>query len=113
MRRQDPEDRAKNFEEVALGYSEEEAILEANRCLDCPKRPCTEGCPVGIDIPEFITAFREGKVDEAARILKKKNSLPAVCGRVCPQEDQCESLCVVGKRGAPIAIGRFEGYVAD
>ena len=110
---QDPEVRSHNFDEVALGYTEEMAVTEANRCIQCPKRPCTTGCPVGVDIPDFIKALREGRMEESVQILKKKNSLPGICGRVCPQESQCEGSCVLGKRGAPVAIGRLERYVAD
>ncbi len=111
--KQEAAERAKNFSEVALGYSEEQAIEEANRCLQCPKPICREGCPVNVDIPEFITALREGDMPEAVTILKSKNSLPGICGRVCPQETQCEEICVLAKKGAPIAIGRLERYVAD
>jgi glutamate synthase (NADPH/NADH) small chain len=113
MPRQEPKVRAKNFSEVALGYSHEQAVIEANRCIQCPKRPCVEGCPVNVDIPEFIKALRENNMPEAVRALKRKNALPGVCGRVCPQETQCESVCTLQKRGAPIAIGRLERFVAD
>ncbi len=113
MPRQDPVVRSGNFLEVALGYREEEALAEAARCIQCPKHPCTGGCPVGVDIPEFINALRNGHTAEAARILKKKNKLPGICGRVCPQETQCEKSCVLFRRGAPVAIGRLERYVAD
>ncbi len=113
MPRQDPEVRAGNFDEVALGYSLEQAQEEANRCIQCPKRNCVAGCPVEIDIPDFILAMREGNVPEAVRVLKSKNALPGICGRVCPQETQCEVKCVLDKRGAPIAIGRLERFVAD
>ena len=113
MPRQDPKERAKNFNEVALGYTEEQAKCEANRCIQCPKRPCVNGCPVNVDIPEFIKALREDNMPEAVRILKSKNALPGICGRVCPQETQCEEVCTLAKRGAPIAIGRLERYVAD
>jgi glutamate synthase (NADPH/NADH) small chain len=113
MPRQEPKVRAKNFNEVALGYSVEQAIAEANRCIQCKKRNCTEGCPVGVDIPEFIQAMRGGNLAQAVKVLKGKNSLPGVCGRVCPQESQCESVCTLGKMGAPVAIGRLERYVAD
>jgi len=113
MPRQEPKVRAKNFNEVALGYSQEQSVTEANRCIQCPKKPCIEGCPVNVDIPEFIKALRENNMPEAVRALKRKNALPGVCGRVCPQETQCESVCTLGKRGAPIAIGRLERYVAD
>lgn len=113
MPRQDPKIRAKNYNEVALGYTEEMALQEASRCIQCPKRPCVNGCPVNVDIPEFIKALRDKNMPEAVRILKSKNSLPAICGRVCPQETQCEEVCTLGKKGAPIAIGRLERYVAD
>ena len=113
MPRQDPKLRAKNFNEVALGYNAEQAKAEASRCIQCPKRSCVEGCPVDIDIPGFIEAIREDNMPEAVRILKDKNSLPGICGRVCPQETQCEVMCSLDKKGAPIAIGRLERYVAD
>lgn len=113
MPRQDPKERAKNFNEVALGYSPEQAKQEASRCIQCKKRNCTLGCPVGVDIPEFIKALREGNLPEAVKALKNKNSLPGICGRVCPQESQCESTCTLGKQKAPIAIGRLERFVAD
>jgi len=113
MPRQDPKVRGSNFNEVALGYSLEQAQEEAGRCIQCPKRPCSEGCPVGVDIPDFIQAVREGNMPEAVRILKSKNSLPGICGRVCPQETQCESKCTLSKKEAPIAIGRLERFVAD
>jgi glutamate synthase (NADPH) small chain len=113
MPRQEPKVRAKNFNEVALGYSIEQAVTEANRCIQCPKHPCKEGCPVNVDIPEFIKALRENNMPEAVRALKRKNALPGVCGRVCPQESQCEAVCTLAKKGAPIAIGRLERYVAD
>jgi len=111
--KQEPLARRKNFNEVALGYTEEQAIEEANRCLQCPKPLCKDGCPVNVDIPEFIKAIRERDMPEAVRILKSKNSLPGICGRVCPQETQCEGVCALSKKGAPIAIGRLERYVAD
>jgi len=113
MPRQDPKLRSKNFNEVALGYSAQQAEAEARRCILCPRRPCVEGCPVEIDIPGFIEALSKGALPEAVRILKDKNSLPGICGRVCPQETQCEEVCVLAKKGAPIAIGRLERYVAD
>ena len=113
MPKQEPLIRAKNYNEVALGYSDEQALAEASRCIECKKRPCVEGCPVDVDIPEFIKAIQEGDMPEAVKILKSKNSLPAICGRVCPQETQCEDVCTLGKKGAPIAIGRLERYVAD
>ncbi|UEC43891.1 MAG: hypothetical protein METHAR1v1_1790008 [Methanothrix sp.] len=113
MPKQSPEDRRRNFLEVAYGYSQEEAAEEANRCLQCKKPRCIEGCPVGIEIPAFIEAVREGDMGRAVRIIKDKNSLPGICGRVCPQEVQCEAECVLSKKGAPIAIGRLERFVAD
>jgi len=113
MREQDPKERVNNFNEVALGYSEEEALLEASRCLQCPKPRCIEGCPVGIDIPAFISLMRERRYREAYRKIKEKDSLPAITGRVCPQENQCEKTCVLARTGEPIAIGRLERFVAD
>ncbi len=113
MPRQDPKARGKNFNEVALGYSLEQAQEEASRCIQCKKRNCVEGCPVGVDIPDFIQALRDGDMPEAVRILKSKNALPGICGRVCPQETQCEATCSLAKKGAPIAIGRLERFVAD
>ncbi|MCJ7769213.1 MAG: NADPH-dependent glutamate synthase [Dehalococcoidales bacterium] len=113
MPRQPGRKRRNNFNEVALGYSDEQAISEAQRCIQCSKQPCITGCPVGIDIPGFIKAILEKDMPEATRILKNKNSLPAICGRVCPQESQCEDVCTLSKKGAPIAIGRLERYVAD
>lgn len=113
MPKQDPKLRVRNFNEVALGYSAEQAKAEASRCLQCPKHPCIDGCPVEIDIPGFIKAIRDGDIPKAVRIVKDKNSLPGICGRVCPQETQCETTCVLAKKGAPIAIGRLERYVAD
>ena len=105
--------RNKNFEEVALGYTKEMAIDEAQRCLNCPKPRCVDGCPVNVEIPKFIKAVSEENFAEAIKILKRKNSLSAVCGRVCPQENQCESKCVLGIKGEPVAIGRLERFVAD
>ena len=113
MPRQDPLVRAHNYDEVALGYSDDMAKQEATRCIQCPKRPCVAGCPVNVDIPEFIKAVRDDNMPDAVKILKSKNALPAVCGRVCPQETQCEQVCSLGKKAAPIAIGRLERYVAD
>ncbi|MFC2032017.1 NADPH-dependent glutamate synthase [Chloroflexota bacterium] len=113
MPRQDPELRGKNYNEVALGYNVEQAQAEAERCIQCPKHPCVDGCPVGVDIPGFIQAIRDGNMPEAVRVLKDKNSLPGICGRVCPQETQCEAVCTIAKKDAPIAIGRLERYVAD
>jgi len=113
MPKQNPATRILNFDEVALGYTLEQALQEASRCLACPKRPCIEGCPVEIDIPEFISHVKENDLAQALAVLKAKNSLPAICGRVCPQETQCEVKCSLAKKGAPIAIGRLERYVAD
>lgn len=113
MPRQDPKVRAKNFQEVALGYTLEEAMKEASRCIQCKKRNCTLGCPVEVNIPEFIKAMREGNLPEAVTVLKSKNALPGICGRVCPQESQCESTCTLQKQGAPVAVGRLERFVAD
>ncbi len=113
MPEQDPKERIKNFNEVALGLTPELALEEAKRCLQCKKPPCVEGCPVGIDIPGFIRKIVEGDLRGAARILKEANSLPAICGRVCPQETQCEAKCVLGKKFEPVAIGRLERFVAD
>ena len=113
MPRQDPKVRGRNFNEVALGYSAEQAKEEASRCIQCPKRGCVEGCPVEVDIPDFIQAIRDGDMPEAVRILKSKNALPGICGRVCPQETQCEETCSLAKKDAPIAIGRLERFVAD
>lgn len=110
---QEPAVRAHNFEEVALGYTPEVAIEEAKRCLQCKKPKCIEGCPVEVLIPEFIKKIAEGDFEESARVLKIKNSLPAVCGRVCPQESQCESKCILGIKGESVAIGRLERFAAD
>ena len=111
--KQAPEVRKRNFDEVALGYTQEEALEEASRCIACKKPGCKEGCPVNVSIPEFIGAITQGDMPEAVRILKGKNSLPGICGRVCPQEAQCEMTCNLAKKGGPIAIGRLERYVAD
>ncbi len=105
--------RAHNFDEVALGYTEEQAIDEANRCLNCKNMPCVDGCPVKIHIPEFISKIKEGDFEGAYQIITKSSSLPAVCGRVCPQETQCESKCVRGIKGESVGIGRLERFVAD
>ena len=113
MPTQDPVVRGKNFDEVALGYSEEQAIDEANRCLNCKNMPCVDGCPVKIHIPEFIAKIKDGEFEEAYQIITKSSSLPAVCGRVCPQESQCESKCVRGIKGESVGIGRLERFVAD
>ena len=113
MPTQDPQVRAHNFQEVALGYTEEMAIDEANRCLNCKNMPCVNGCPVKIHIPEFITKIKEGDFEGAYQIISQSSSLPAVCGRVCPQEVQCESKCVRGIKGESVGIGRLERFVAD
>ncbi len=113
MPEQDPSVRRRNFSEVALGYKEEDAIKEAARCLQCKKPKCVEGCPVGVPIPEFISAIREGDFKRAIDKIKEKNLLPAVCGRVCPQETQCEGECLMGKKHEPVAIGRLERFAAD
>lgn len=113
MPRQDARIRIHNFNEVALGYPIEAAIAEANRCIQCKNPQCVTGCPVGVRIPEFIKALRDGDLWNSVFLLKDKNSLPAICGRVCPQETQCEERCILGKRGEPVAIGRLERFVAD
>ena len=113
MPHQDPVVRAGNFNEVALGYTKEQAIDEAQRCLNCKNRPCVSGCPVQINIPEFIAKVAEGDFEAAYQIISADSALPAVCGRVCPQESQCESKCVRGIKGEPVAIGRLERFVAD
>ena len=110
---QDAKVRAHNFDEVALGYTEEQAIDEANRCLNCKNMPCVDGCPVKIHIPEFISKIKEGDFEGAYQIITKSSSLPAVCGRVCPQETQCESKCVRGIKGESVGIGRLERFVAN
>ena len=113
MPTQDAAARAHNFDEVALGYTEEQAKSEAARCLDCKNKPCRSGCPVGIDIPAFISKINNGDYEGAYQVIAKSSSLAAVCGRVCPQETQCESKCVRGIKGEPVAIGRLERFVAD
>ncbi|MEM2227132.1 MAG: NADPH-dependent glutamate synthase [Candidatus Bathyarchaeia archaeon] len=113
MAEQPPEERIKNFKEVPLGYTPEQAIEEAKRCLQCKEAPCIKGCPVEIDIPAFIKLVAEGRFKEAALKIKEKNALPAICGRVCPQETQCEAVCTLGRRFEPVAIGRLERFVAD
>ena len=113
MPEQEALERRANFFEVAQGLTPEMALQEAERCLQCKNEPCVAGCPVEVPIPQFIMALREGDMREAVRVLKSKNNLPAICGRVCPQETQCEILCTVGKRHEPVAIGRLERYVAD
>ena len=113
VREQDPQVRAKNFEEVCLGYNEEEAMAEASRCLNCKNPLCVQGCPVSIDIPGFIAQVKEGNFAEAYRIISESSALPAVCGRVCPQESQCEGKCIRGIKGEAVAIGKLERFVAD
>ncbi len=113
MPHQDPKERAHNFDEVALGYSDEQALAEASRCLECRNPKCVEGCPVNVDIPGFISRIKEEDFDGAIDTIKFTNALPAVCGRVCPQEVQCEELCVLAKKGEPVAIGRLERFCAD
>jgi len=113
MPQQDAAARKKNFSEVALGYTEAQAIDEAERCLSCKKKPCVAGCPVNIDIPAFVELIKAKDYMGAAAELKKTNSLPAICGRVCPQEEQCEKLCVLGIKGEPVAVGRLERFAAD
>ena len=113
VRERDPQVRRYEFSEVSLGYNLEEALQEANRCIQCKKPTCVAGCPVNVQIPQFIKALTEGNVKEALQIIKETNNLPAVCGRVCPQEEQCEKLCVLTKRGESVAIGRLERFVAD
>ena len=113
MPKQKPKDRIRNFNEVALGYTMEQAVAEAERCLQCPKPQCIQGCPVDLDIPAFIKEIKEKNFDAAIKKVKEKNSLPAICGRVCPQETQCQKFCVLGKKGDPLSIGRLERFVAD
>ena len=113
MAKQKVEARIHNFDEVAQGYSMEQAVSEAQRCIQCPKPQCIQGCPVELDIPAFIKEIREKNFDEAIKKVKEKNSLPAICGRVCPQETQCQKFCVLGKKGDPLSIGRLERFVAD
>ncbi|MFB0919549.1 MAG: NADPH-dependent glutamate synthase [Oscillospiraceae bacterium] len=110
---QDPTVRSSNFEEVCKGYTNELAMIEAERCLNCKNKPCVSGCPVNVRIPEFINCIKDGNMSEAYAILRSTNSLPAICGRVCPQESQCESKCVRGIKGEPVGIGRLERFVAD
>lgn len=113
VREQEAKVRATNFEEVCYGYNAEEAMEEANRCLNCKNPKCVQGCPVSISIPEFIQEVKAGNFEEAAKVIAKSSSLPAVCGRVCPQETQCEGVCVVGIKGDPVSIGKLERFVAD
>ena len=113
VREQDPKVRAHNFDEVCLGYNKEEAIAEAGRCINCQNARCITGCPVSINIPAFIQAVKNDNVEEASKIIGESSALPAVCGRVCPQESQCEGKCIRGIKGEPISIGKLERYVAD
>ena len=113
MPHQDPQVRRNNFDEVSLGYTDEMAVTEATRCLNCKNRPCISGCPVNVKIPDFIARIRDGKFEEAYQVIRETNALPAVCGRVCPQESQCESKCVRGIKGESVAIGRLERFAAD
>ncbi|MFP4697549.1 MAG: NADPH-dependent glutamate synthase [Eubacteriales bacterium] len=110
---QDPKDRCKNFDEVALGYTKEQAIEEAERCLQCKHKPCVSGCPVNVPIPEFIKALKQENFKEAYNIITSENALPSICGRVCPQENQCEKVCVRAKKGESVGIGRLERFVGD
>lgn len=110
---QEPQVRAKNFEEVCLGYNQEEAMAEASRCLTCKNAKCITGCPVSIDIPGFIKEVQQGNIEEAYQVISKYSALPAVCGRVCPQESQCECKCIRGIKGEPVSIGKLERFVAD
>ena len=113
MPTQEPSVRARNFKEVALGYPAEIAVEEAKRCLNCKNRPCVSGCPVNISIPEFISKIKSEDFEGAYQIITQSSSLPAVCGRVCPQESQCESKCTLGIKFEPVGIGRLERFVAD
>ena len=113
MPTQAPDVRARNFSEVALGYTMELALEEAKRCLNCKNRPCVKGCPVNVNIPDFIAKVKEGDFEGAYQIINETSSLPAVCGRVCPQETQCESMCTMGIKFEPVGIGRLERFVAD
>ena len=110
---QEPQIRAKNFEEVALGYDSKLAVAEAQRCLNCKNMPCVQGCPVNVPIPGFISKIKEGNFEAAYDVISLASSLPAVCGRVCPQETQCESKCTLGIKFEPVGIGRLERFVAD
>lgn len=113
VREQDPKERATNFKEVCLGYDMDEAMAEAVRCLNCKNAQCVKGCPVSIDIPAFVQEVKEGNIEKAAEIIAKSSALPAVCGRVCPQESQCEGKCIRGIKGEPVSIGKLERFVAD
>ena len=113
VKEQDPKVRATNFDEVCLGYTLEEAMDEATRCLDCRNAKCIQGCPVSIDIPAFIQEVKEGNIEEAYKVIGRSSALPAICGRVCPQESQCEGKCIRGIKGEPVSIGKLERFVAD
>ena len=113
VREQDAKERATNFAEVCLGYNMEEAQCEASRCINCKNAQCIKGCPVAIDIPAFIHEVKEGNIEKAYQIISESSALPAVCGRVCPQESQCEGKCIRGIKGDPISIGKLERFVAD
>jgi glutamate synthase (NADPH/NADH) small chain len=113
MLEQPPKERVTNFKEVNLGLTSEMAQLEAQRCIQCKNPKCIDGCPVSVKIPQFIKAIADGNFDESASILKEDNVLPAVCGRVCPQEEQCEKICIIGKKQKPVAIGYLERFAAD
>ena len=108
VREQEPKVRAANFEEVCLGYNQEEAMEEASRCINCKNAKCISGCPVAIDIPGFIKEVKEGNIEEAYKVIGKSSALPAICGRVCPQESQCEGKCIRGIKGEPVSIGKLE-----
>lgn len=113
VKEQEPQVRAANFEEVCLGYSKEEAMEEASRCLNCKNAQCVKGCPVGIDIPAFIQQVKEGNIEKSYQVIAESSALPAVCGRVCPQESQCEGKCIRGIKGEPVSIGKLERFTAD
>ena len=113
VREQAPKVRAANFEEVCLGYNQDEAMEEAVRCINCKNAKCITGCPVSINIPGFISAVKEGNIKEAYNVISESSSLPAICGRVCPQESQCEGKCIRGIKGEPVSIGKLERFVAD
>ena len=113
MPEQDPQVRAGNFKEVALGYTADIAVDEALRCLHCKNAPCVSGCPVNVPIPDFIEKIKTGDFEGAYQVIRSQNALPAICGRVCPQESQCESKCVRGIKGEPVGIGRLERFAAD
>ena len=113
VREQEPKVRATNFEEVCYGYNQEEAMEEASRCLNCKNAKCIQGCPVSINIPEFVAKVKDGDIEGAYKVIGESSALPAICGRVCPQESQCESKCIRGIKGEPVSIGKLERFVAD